>query len=411
MTAKVPTSFRERLQASRLLTAEQMARACAVAGEDEPHLSRYLVQEGLLTRFQARQLRFGATSFYVDKYVVVDYLGRGGHSVVYKARHTLLTDRYVALKTLDLRNMHQSDGARERFQSEVQLIAQLNHRNIVRAYDVIETRTQLYLVLEYVDGYDLGKLVAQLGPLAIPDAVRYTIQAAQGLAHAHRHGIVHRDLKPANLLLARDGTVKLADLGLARFLTPEPTPEGAANGGCLGTPEFMAPEQAVNAVRVDARSDLYSLGNTLFHLLTGELPVKGGSYFNKLKQLLTIPPRSLAEARADVPPALAAVVERLRAREPAKRPARAEEAIALLAPFAGAAPDDRPGQWEGRHKAALVLEVLQGRTTAEEACQRYNLRPEEFKQWRQCFLEGATRALESTSSSTGREMMIPRKRR
>jgi serine/threonine protein kinase len=411
MTASFPASFLQRLQASRLLSAEQIERACAAAGEEEPHLSRYLVKEGLLTRFQARQLRFGATSFFVDKYVVVDYIGRGGHSIVYKARHTHLPNRYVALKTLDLRNLHQGDNAMAHFRGEVEMIAHLNHPNIVRAYDVIEKRAQLYLVLEYVDGCDLGKLVAQLGPLSIPEAVRYTIQAAQGLAHAHRHGIVHRDIKPANLLLAREGTVKLADLGLARVLSVEANPEGATNRGCVGTPEFMAPEQAVNADLVDARSDLYSLGNTLYHLLTGELPVKGGSYLNKLKHLLTIPPRPLAEARPDIPPALAAVVERLRARAPAERPASAEEAIALLEPFAEAPLNGEPRQWAGRHKAALVLEVLQGRTRAEDACQRYNLTRKEFERWRQRFLEGAAHALESAPSVPVVTATIPRKKR
>jgi serine/threonine protein kinase len=278
------------------------------------------------------------------------------------------------------------------------MVARLDHPNVVRAYDVVEKRHQLYLVLEYVEGCDLAKLVSQFGPLPIADAAGYGLQAAQALAYAHRRGIVHRDVKPANLLLARDGVVKLADLGLALFLDPER--DSAAKEGSVGTPAFMAPEQAESPHQVDARSDLYSLGATLYHLLTGALPFGGTSYLQQLQQLLSCPPRPLAEVRPGVPAELAAVVDGLRSRDPVARPASAEEVITLLEPFARAPTANQdPQHWDGRRKASLVLEVLRNDLTVAEACTSFGVAEEEFERWRLRFLEGAAQALEAESSA------------
>jgi serine/threonine protein kinase len=393
MEASLQTTFLERLEISGLMPEAQIAEACANVGPDEPHISRYLVQRGWLTPFQARQLRLGATAFTVDKYVVVDFLGRGASSVVYKARNTLLPNRFVALKTLDMRNLHRSEEVVARFRQEIEAAASLEHPSFVRAYDVIQKRSQLYLVLEFIDGYDLGKLVTQQGRLPIPEAVGYAIQAARGLAYAHRRGLIHRDIKPSNLLLPRQGVLKLTDFGLACFVNREPDPECSMRGLSLGTPEFMAPEQAEAPSEVDARADLYSLGTTLYHLLTAELPVKGKSYMHRLQKLLTASPRPLAEARPEVPAGLAAVVDRLRSRNPAKRPASAEETIALLEPFARITGADDPYTWDGRRKATLVLDVLQGRLIPSAACTRHGLSNEEFERWQQRFLDGAAQAL------------------
>jgi serine/threonine protein kinase len=390
-------SMSERLLASRLIDAEQLAVALAAVGEEDDPLLEHLVEKGLLTGFQARQIRAGAKSFYLGNYVVVDYLGHGGNSIVLKAQHRLMPQRYVALKTLETRNVHHPEEALARFRREIEILTRLNHPNVVRAHDVFRTRTQLYLVLEYIDGCDFGKLVRRRGPLPVPEAVGYAVQAARGLAYAHSCGIIHRDLKPANLLLAEDGVVKLLDLGLARILLQEDESELTLQGACLGTPDFMAPEQAEDASRADERSDLYSLGATLFHLLTGELPVRGRSYFHRLQQLLIQPPRPLAQSRPEVPSGLAVIVDRLRARDPAERPANAEEVVVLLEPFARHDAAEEPSHWSGQRRAALVMEVLQGRTTPDDVLRQHGLSADELARWQRRFLEGAEQALDPTS--------------
>jgi serine/threonine protein kinase len=394
MTKGKAASLGERLLSSRLISAGQLAAAQAVVGADDRTLLQHLVRRGLLTPFQAEQLRAGKTSFHVGNYVVVEGIGRGGAGLLFKARHTLLPDRHVTLKTLDTQTVLHPDETLARFRREIAILSRLDHPNIVRAYDVLRQRSRLFLVLEYLDGWDLGHLVRQRGPLPVGEAVDCVIQAAQALSYLHRAGIVHRDLKPANLVRTRQGAVKLLDFGLARVRGPEGDSELTREGACLGTPQFMAPEQAEDARQADVRSDLYSLGATLFHLLTGKLPIPGRTSFHRLQHLLLRPPQPLAQVCPGVPPGLAAVVDRLRGRNPSMRPTSAKEVVALLTPFAGRVPADEPSQWEGRRKAALVLEVLQGRMSAAAACRRYGLSVAEWEQWRRRFLEGAARNLD-----------------
>jgi eukaryotic-like serine/threonine-protein kinase len=399
MDDSMPTSFPERLLATRLLDQEKLDAARAAVGDQEGTLARYLVREGLLTRFQVRQIRAGATSFHVDKYVVVDCLGRGGNSIVYKARNILLPNRFVALKTLDTGNLHRANDALARFRREIDIVARLEHPNVVRAYDVIRTRSQIYLVLEYIEGRDLGNLIKERGPLPIAEAVGYAVQAAQGLSYAHKCGIVHRDLKPGNLLLTRDGTVKLSDLGLARFYVHGEDDGLTLKGAFLGTPEFMAPEQAEDSSRADARSDLFSLGATLFHLLTGKLPIDGSTMIHRLQQLLMVPQRPLADSRPDVPADLAALVDRLRDRDPERRPQTADEVILALRPHRRLNSVPEADRWDAGSKAKLVIEVLQGKIGPVQACEQNEIAPEEFDRWRQTFLEGGRRSLDPAAAA------------
>jgi serine/threonine protein kinase len=394
MKSKSVLTFAQRLTRSKLLEPGRLAQARAAVGDDETALSEYLLSQGWLTRFQVRQLRAGAKHFHVDKYIVVDYLGRGGNSLVLKARHTLMPGRFVALKTLDCRNLHHSEEALLRFRREIEILGRLEHPNIVRALDVIRTRSQLYLVLEHIDGRNLETVVKERGPLPVEEAVSYAIQAARGLAYAHESGIVHRDLKPANLLLANDGIVKISDLGLARFFDPGEATELTLKGCCLGTPEFMAPEQAEDASEADARSDVYSLGATLFHLLTAELPVEGSSQYHRLQRLLTASPRPLADALPNISPTLARIVDTMRSRDPEARPGSAAEVIALLEPFAGAKASSEPPRWSGRRKAAVILSILQGEIDLPEAAARHAIPVAVLELWRQRFLEGAEQALD-----------------
>jgi serine/threonine protein kinase len=397
MDTPTHTTFLQRLRASLLLDDGTIEAARAATHGDETALARYLVQQGLLTSFQARQLMAGATGFRVDKYVVLDVIGRGGNGIVFKAQHSLMGNRLVALKTLDSRDLHRGDDALPRFRREIDIVTRLDHPNVVRALDVVDARNQLYLVLEYIEGRDLASLVKERGPLPIPEGVDYAVQAARGLAYAHRNGVVHRDIKPANLLLTADGIVKLTDLGLARSSDTQPDADLTLKGVCLGTPEFMAPEQAEDASRADTRSDLYSLGATLFHLLTAQLPVSGSSYLHCLQKLLTVPPRPLREVRPEVPRDLAEIVDRLRARNPADRPQTADQVIALLEPYA----HEDPHAWDPRRKAELVLELLQGKCTPADVRDRWGLGPDELQRWQECFLAGAEQAMAGLRKPSG----------
>src|SRR5262249_11288480 len=196
---------------------------------------------------------------------------------------------------------------------------------------------------EYVSGKDLASLVRERGALPAVDVIEYGLQAARGLAYAHASDVIHRDLKPANLLLTTEGMIKITDLGLARAHGSDEDDDNLTmKGSCLGTPEFMAPEQAEDARSVDKRCDLYSLGATLFHLLTGDLPVHGSSYFHRLQRLLTAPPRPLRDVCPAAPPELARLVDRLRSRDPKDRPQTAAEVLAVPGRLARAEPPAAP---------------------------------------------------------------------
>jgi serine/threonine-protein kinase len=392
MATSTRDTFVERLTRSQLLDAKQLEPCLASAGEDEQALIAHLLKENLLTHFQVRQLRAGATNFHVGKYIITDCIGRGGNGIVFKARHRLMP-RYVALKTLDSTSLHQANESVNRFKREIDIVARLEHPNVVRAIDVLQTRKHLYLVLEYVVGKDLGAVVKERGPLPVPEVIHYALQIARGLQYAHNQGIIHRDLKPENLLVTADGVIKLSDLGLARLHEGDHVGSLTTEGLCLGTPEYMAPEQAEDARSADRRSDLYSMGATLFHLLTGQLPVSGNSYMHRLQHLLTAPPRPLAQVRPDAPPELAAIVDRLRERNPAARPQSAEELILLLEPLAVQTQLDDPNNWPAERKTALVLQALADTAKAEDLCRRHRIKPVDFDRWRQAFVEAGTKAL------------------
>ncbi len=272
-------------------------------------------------------------------YLLLDELGAGGMGRVFRALHTRLK-RVVALKLLPDGRMNNAQAV-ARFQHEMEAVGCVDHPHVVRATDADEDGGHHYLVMEYVEGLDLDRLLRRAGPLRIADACELARQAADGLQAAHEHGLVHRDIKPSNLMLSRAGQVKLLDLGLARLGDAGPGSERLTpSGEVMGTPDFMAPEQAFDAQKVDIRADLYSLGCTLYKLLSGQPPFGGPEYTSRMQKLMAhaqepVPP--VRDARPDVPGGLSAVLDRLLSKEPPARHATPAEAARALAAFAGGA--------------------------------------------------------------------------
>ncbi len=306
------------------------------------------------------------------RYRVQELLGAGGMGAVYKAEH-LLMERPVALKLIS-QNLTSHPEMVERFRREVKTAAKLRHPNIVLAYDAEQAGASHFLVMEYVEGKSLARLVAEQGPLPVREACEYVRQAAVGLQHAHEHGMVHRDIKPQNLMRTPEGQVKILDFGLARFameaaptgaLLVEGAPAGRGRTGSLthigsvmGTPDYLAPEQARDAHTADIRADIYSLGCTLYDLLTGHAPFPEGTVVDKVMAHLERSPTPLTERRRDVPPALARVVERMMHKDPAERYQTPAEVAEALAPFAAPAPIRPRRGWRASVAASLAAAVL-----------------------------------------------------
>jgi len=270
------------------------------------------------------------------EYKLLEKLGRGGMGVVYRALHTEL-DRIVAVKVLPLGQVD-DDQAVARFKREIKAVGRLDHPNIVRAYDARESSGTHFLVMELVAGMDLADLVRRIGPLPIADACESICQAAVGLQHAHEHGLVHRDIKPSNLMVSDAGVVKILDMGLARFRSLQPADGGMTmSGQALGTPDYMAPEQVQDSHSADIRADLYSLGCTLYFLLTGQAPFSGAAYrtaFDKMTAHVRGSVSPVVHFRSEVPDRVVKVLDRMLAKDPGDRYSTPAELTEALEPFA-----------------------------------------------------------------------------
>ena len=285
---------------------------------------------GLISAWQNWHLLEGrCRGFFLGKYKLISYLNAGGMSRVYLAEHVLLKRR-VAIKLFA--EGPQDDGFRlKRFYVESEACAALNHPNIVKAFDFDSDGSFHFLVMEYVDGSDLHRLVARQGVLPFDRAADYVRQAALGLAHAHAAGMIHRDVKPANLLLDRDGSVKLLDLGVVRVTRQNETSLTLDQGvHIIGTVDYLPPEQFLDGHNVDARADLYSLGCTLFFLLTGRPPYNKGNQSQRIMMHQTEPPSSVFVDRPDCPAGLAQICERLMAKNPDDRFPSASDVARVL---------------------------------------------------------------------------------
>lgn len=279
-----------------------------------------------------------------SRYRILKSLGVGGMGEVYQAEHRRM-ERVVALKVIN-RDLTKNRLAVERFHKEVKAAARLSHPNIVTAYDADQAGDLHFLVMEYVEGTSLARLVEQGGQRPVAHACHYARQAALGLQHAFERGMVHRDIKPQNLMVTPQGQIKILDFGLARFAresNAEPPIEASQSkaasssltgaGAFLGTPDYMAPEQAHDPRRADIRADIYSLGCTLYYVLAGQVPFPGGSSLEKMFAHVERTPPPVAQLRSDVPADLVRVVERMMAKDPAHRYQTPAEAAQALLPF------------------------------------------------------------------------------
>jgi serine/threonine protein kinase len=302
--------------------------------------ARALAQEFLrrdwLTAYQINQIfQDRGSDLLLGSYVLQQRLGEGGMGAVFKARNWKL-GRVVALKLIRQECLSDTETV-QRFRREIRVAAALCHPNIVQAQDADEVGGRHFLVMEYVEGIDLARLVKARGPLPVAEACEYVRQAALGLQHAFEHGLVHRDIKPSNLLLV-SGCVKVLDFGLAR-LSPaaaELTTTLTGENVVMGTPDFMAPEQTLRSHEVDIRADLYSLGCTLYFLLTGQVPFPGGTYGEKIAWHLAREPVPVEQVRPDVPAAVAAVVRKLLAKRLEER-YQTPAGLAVVLQFGGIA--------------------------------------------------------------------------
>lgn len=343
MPTQQATGFLDTVRKSQLVT-ESAIRELFPDGDDPnpKDAAAKLVAAGHLTTFQARALLAGRhRGLLLGPYRVLDELGRGGMGIVFLAEHTKL-ERRVAIKVLP-REKTTDRLALERFYREARSVANLDHPNIVKAYDVCESYGAHYLVMEYVKGVNLQARVDKSGPLPWKAVAGYALQACAGLQHAHEKGLVHRDVKPSNLLVGEDGVLKILDLGLARCFTARDNVTAKYTDGTdvMGSADFISPEQAIAEHPVDIRSDLYSLGVTLFVLATGRTPFEGSTPQKLAAHQLKTPPR-LDEVRPGVPVAFADIVARMLEKSPDDRYDTPADVIEQLQQVLGGTNETRP---------------------------------------------------------------------
>jgi len=354
-SAADPTAaFFANLRGSGLLTTAQLEELwgwITVTRPDVPGLAKELNRRGWLTAYQIKEVFKGrGRDLTLDRYVLQDLLGEGGMGRVYKAHDTRM-DRTLAIKVIR-KDKLKHPAAAARFEQEIQALSKMSHPNVVTVFDAGRSGDTHFYVMEFIDGTDLTKIVSERGPLPVPEACEAIRQAALGLQHAYEQGLVHRDIKPSNIIVSRNGrAVKLVDLGLARLMEGERNEEAhriTQEGFVIGTPDFLAPEQARNPMAVDIRADIYALGGTLYYLLTGKVPYDGANPTEKLLKHCTEPPPALLARRPDAPPQLEQIIHWCMEKKPEARPQTPLQLALALQPFCPANPPTFAGPPSGR---------------------------------------------------------------
>lgn len=284
--------------------------------------ARYLIRHQVITPWQARLILRGKfRGFFLGNYKILDQIGKGGMSIVYQVEHLRLKQQR-AIKVLP--SNYVDDSSRfHRFIREAQTSARLEHRNIVRAFDIDQKKGIHFIVMEYVDGQNLDQLIKSRKQLSFPLIADYLIQVCEGLQFAHDSGMIHRDIKPANLIVDQSGVVKILDLGLALESIDQNEDEKASltnqHNDHLGTADYLAPEQALNSHTVDHRADLYSLGSSMYFLLTGQPPFSEGTVLQRVAKHQTEMPERIELVRPDCPEPLIEICWKLLQKKPDER--------------------------------------------------------------------------------------------
>lgn len=339
------SKFREDTLKSKLVTEAQLGQAFDLVAEldgssapttvfvNDKKLAKKLVELGFLSFYQADQLLTGRTKLNLGPYVITDWIGQGGMGQVFKAVHQLL-GRESAIKVLP--KAKTTPEAIENFRREIRAQAKLDHPNLVRAFDAGKDGDVHYLVVEYVPGTDLRRLVRSKGKLTVQQAANIVKQAAEGLSHAHEQGLIHRDIKPGNILVTPDGVSKLSDLGLAFYLSDENDPR---IGKIVGTADYLSPEQIRAPMQITSVSDIYSLGCTLYYAVTGKVPFPGGTPKSKVRRHLEETPWHPRRFNEEVSDDFVDLIGDMMEKDPKERIQTADEVAERLAPWAA---DDSP---------------------------------------------------------------------
>jgi eukaryotic-like serine/threonine-protein kinase len=328
--------------ASGLVTADKLDYAMRVAKHRQTQkglsadtlipdrlLADILVEQEVLTAYQADQLMEGRTKFWLGPYLVTDFIGQGGMGQVFKAEHQVM-GRICAVKVLPAARATQE--TKNNFAREIRMQANLDCPYLVRAFDAGQDGSSHYLVTEYVPGMDLRKLVKSRGPLPVQQAAKIILQAALGLDYAHSKGMVHRDVKPGNILVTPEGDAKVSDVGLAGFahdLVNDPRA-----GKIVGTTDYMSPEQIRTPLEIKPASDIYSLGCTLYYSVCGKVPFPGGDTNSKLRRQIEETPWHPRRFAPDITEDFVDIIADMMEKDPTKRIASAAEVAARLEPWA-----------------------------------------------------------------------------
>ncbi len=330
--------FRETAIASGLITEDQLHDAVVEVRESksgnakqdvsDKRLAQRLVKNNIVTAYQADQLMTGRTKLNLGPYIITDWIGQGGMGQVFKCVHEML-GRESAIKVLPLHKT--TPEAIENFRREIRAQAKLDHANLVRAFDAGEDGNVHYLVVEYVPGTDLRRLVRTKGRLSVQQAANIVKQAAEGLMHAHEKNLIHRDIKPGNILVTPGGIAKVSDLGLAFYLND---PNDPRVGKIVGTADYLSPEQIRAPLSVTSLSDIYSLGCTLYYSITGKVPFPGGTPKSKAQRHLNETPWHPRRFNDEVSDDFVDLIGDMMEKNPAERIQTAAEVAERLLPWA-----------------------------------------------------------------------------